>query len=244
MNRKTTFLFAAGAAVFAIIVSLCKFPIRSTMESENPAKLVDSANPSDLASLTNGAHSAAALQSAIRTSQSSGSGFEAAQPSPILPLSTDEAVDLVFSGIGLAPNLKDPWTKTGRYGKLITVSILRYVHRDGSVGSEAPEYVDIWVDPETGTVVDPPGAEPAPMDDRMIIEQARMADPWFAHMMESHPVQSVHKIPGIAIVELKPDPRPAVKQGETLLDGPGAFSARILLDTRTGTIIIGETGGR
>ena len=110
MNRKNAFLLAAGTAVFAIVVSTCQFPIRSTMESEIPAKLVDSANPPDLASLTNGANSAAALQAAIPTSQSSGSVFEAAPSSPILPLSPDGAVNLVFSSIGLAPNLKRPWS--------------------------------------------------------------------------------------------------------------------------------------
>lgn len=239
-TTKRAFLIVASAAIVAATVKTCSPENRSDHEFRQTGEFADSDRPDALTApmADNGTGQAGISTECVRSATPEGVPIR-----PILPLSDDEAVDLVFSEIGISLQLKEAWSKVDRCGPLLKVSILRYVHLDGSVGDETKEYVDAWVNPNNGTIVDLPGSPPAPMDDETILELTRKADPWLSRMMESHPVQSIRKIPGIALVELAPDPRPAVPPGEVILDGPGPFSVQAMIDTRTGSVIIETTPG-
>lgn len=160
-------------------------------------------------------------------------------------LSDHEAARLGLASIGCS-GPKAGWHKVERDDELIRVSIPRFENLDGSIGYEKGEFVHLWIDPWTGTVVDPPGLPPAPMDKETVLDMMKSVHIAFHEQLFSkHPVGSVHIVPGLARVTFLATAISAGKTDATgLIEDETSVFAEEYFDTRTGTTVIIERKGQ
>ena len=170
---------------------------------------------------------------------------EDAPPAVRERLSDHEAARLGLASIGCS-GPKAGWHKVERDNELIRVSIPRLENLDGSSGYEKGEFVHLWIDPWTGTVVDPPGLPPAPMDKETVLEMMKSVHVSFhKQLFAKHPVGSVQIVPGLARVSFLVTAPPKKNTDTTgfVLDETPVF-AEEYFDTRTGTTVIIERKGQ
>lgn len=234
----------AVSVAITLLVAACAFLfLRFSQKDTAPCPTAFENNETNIS-----AHALTATDmtdSAVVSADSPPERNEDAPPTVHERLSDHEAAKLGLASIGCS-GPKTGWHKVERDNELIRVSIPRYENLDGSIGYEKGEFVHLWIDPWTGTVVDPPGLPPAPMDKETVLGMMKSVHVSFhEQLFAKHPVGSVQVVPGLARVTFLVAATSSEKSDVTgLAEDETPVFAEEYFDTRTGTTIIIERKGR